>query len=141
MKRRFNGFVLCGMFLSLAVLSAAGNVSGAEEKPTVFCHVEKEPDPLLMGSWKTVFGRRTEEGNYETNPVEYRLIKHEDRYAIYFHRISRGGKKQYTGWREWTIKGNEIIADTGVKIVAKDGQVYFIWTDGNPTKMTRVGAK
>lgn len=134
-------FVVLLSFLLTAVSIpyAADNLAGSKEKPTLFCQVVKEPNPLLVGSWKCTFERRTEEGNYETNPVEYRLLKYGDQYALYFYRLSRNGRKQYIGWRAWTINGDEITSDTGVKIVAKDGDVFFIWQDGKPTKMTRVG--
>lgn len=121
--------------------SRAGNLENIAGEPTAFCTVLKEPDPVLLGSWKCMFERRTEEGTYETNPVEYLLRKYGDKYALYFYRIARDGRKQYMGWRPWTINGSEIIADTGVKIVAKDGEVFFVWTDGKPTKMTRTGLK
>ncbi len=119
-------------------LASASNL-GTKGKPDVFCRVLKEPDPLLMGSWKCMFERRLEEGGWETDPAEYRLLKYEDKYALYFYRVSRGGKKKYMGWREWTINGAEITSDMGVKIFTENGEVFFVWQDGKPTKMTRTG--
>lgn len=88
-----------------------------------------------------MFERQLEEGGWDTDPVEYRLIKYEDKYALYFYRVSRGGKKKYMGWREWTINGTEVLSDTGVKIFTQNGEVFFVWQDGKPTKMTRTGVK
>ena len=127
------------LLLGFVADSSASNLGGSSEKPDVFCRVTKEPDPALMGSWKCMFERKLEEGGWDTDPVEYRLIKYEDKYALYFYRVSRGGKKKYMGWREWTINGPEILSDTGVKIFTQNGEVFFVWQDGKPTKMTRTG--
>jgi hypothetical protein len=139
MKRPCIATLIVILFLSFVVDSSASNLGGASGKPDVFCKVIKEPDPALMGSWKCMFERKLEEGGWETDPVEYRLLKYEDKYALYFFRVSRGGKKKYIGWREWTINGTEILSDTGVKIFTQNGEVFFVWQDGKPTKMTRIG--
>jgi len=127
------------LLLIFVACPSASNLGGASGKPDVFCQVIKEPDPALMGSWKCMFERKLEEGGWDTDPAEYRLIKYEDKYALYFFRVSRGGKKKYIGWREWTINGTEILSDTGVKIFTQNGEVFFVWQDGKPTKMTRIG--
>jgi len=138
--KRLSATALMGVILlGLAVCASASNLGAAGEKPDVFCQVIKEPDPLLMGSWKCMFERRLEEGGWEDNPAEYRLVKYEDKYALYFYRVSRGGKKKYMGWREWTIDGAQITSDTGVRIFTENGQVFFVWQDGKPVKMTRIG--
>jgi hypothetical protein len=139
MKRLSTTMLIATILLGLAASSAASNLGGATGKPDVFCEVLKEPDPLLMGSWKCMFERRLEEGGYETNPAEYRLIKYEDKYALYFYRVSRGGKKQYMGWREWTVNGTQITSDSGVRIFVDKGEVFFAWQDAKPVKMTRIG--
>jgi hypothetical protein len=127
------------ILLCFAAGSSASNLGASSEKPDVFCQVKKEPDPALMGSWKCMFERRLEEGGWETNPVEYRLIKYEDKYALYFYRVSRGGKKKYIGWRDWTINGTEILSNTGVRIFVENGEVFFVWEEGKPVKMKRTG--
>jgi hypothetical protein len=139
MKRLSTTALIVAFLLGMAASLPASNLGGATGKPDVFCQVIKEPDPLLMGSWKCMFERRLEEGGYETNPAQYRLIKYEDKYALYFYRVSRGGKKQYMGWREWTIDGTQITSDTGVRIYVERGEVFFAWQDGKPVKMTRIG--
>jgi hypothetical protein len=139
MKRLVTTAMTVAILLGLAASSPASNLGGATGKPDAFCQVIKEPDPLLMGSWKCMFERRLEEGGYETNPAEYRLVKYEDKYALYFYRVSRGGKKQYMGWREWTINGIQITSDSGVRIFVDKGEVFFAWQDGKPVKMTRIG--
>lgn len=139
MKRPKTIALIIAILLGLASSLSASNLGGATGKPDVFCRVLKEPDPLLMGSWKCMFERRLEEGGYETNPAEYRLIKYEDKYALYFYRVSRGGKKQYMGWREWTIDGTQILSDTGLRIFVEKGEVFFAWQGEKPVKMTRLG--
>ena len=88
-----------------------------------------------------MFERRLEEGGWDTDPAEYRLLKYEDKYALYFYRVSRGGKKKYMGWRDWTIDGNQITSKTGVRIFTENGEVFFVWQDGKPVKMTRIGVQ
>ncbi len=139
MKRLSTSALMAITLLAFTACASASNLGGASEKPDVFCRVIKEPDPLLMGSWKCMFERRLEEGGWDTDPAEYRLLKYEDKYALYFYRVSRGGKKKYMGWREWTINGAQITSDVGVKIYTENGEVFFVWQDGKPTKMTRTG--
>jgi hypothetical protein len=141
MKRPCITTLIVIILLGSVAYSSASNLGGASGKPDVFCQVMKEPDPALMGSWKCMFERQLEEGGWESNPVEYRLIKYEDKYALYFYRVSRGGKKKYMGWREWTINGTEILSDSGVKIFTQNGEVFFVWQGGKPTKMTRTGVQ
>jgi hypothetical protein len=139
MKRVLISWLSFILLLGAIPHSFASNLGDSGGKPDVFCHVLKEPDPALMGSWKCTFERCLEEGGWESNPVQYRLIKYEGKYALYFSRISRSGKKQYIGWRDWTVNGTEILSNTGVKIFAKDGEVFFVWRDEKPVKMTRIG--
>ena len=138
MKRLSITALAVAMLLGLAALAIASNLSQATGKPNLFCQVLKEPDPLLMGRWKCMFERDLEEGGSETNPAEYRLIKYEGKYALYFFRESRGGRKRYMGWREWTINGTQITSDSGAKIFVENGDVFFLWRDGTPVKMTRI---
>ena len=140
--KRLSAIALMGIILlGLTVCASASNLGSASEKPDVFCQVIKEPDPHLMGSWKVMFERRLEEGGWDTDPAEYRLLKYEDKYALYFYRVSRGGKKKYMGWRDWTIDGNQITSKTGVRIFTENGEVFFVWQDGKPVKMTRIGVQ
>jgi hypothetical protein len=141
MKRTIGTALIVAFLFGLVSYADPSYVDSVKEKPDVFCRVLKEPDPMLMGSWKCTFELRLEEGGWDTNPAEYRLIKYEGKYALYFYRVSRGGKKKYVGWREWTINGTEITSDTGVRIFMQDGQVFFVWQDEKPTKMTRIGAQ
>jgi hypothetical protein len=109
--------------------------------PTVFCNVSRPPAPELMGGWKCIFGRYMEKGETESNSAEYWLVKYDDKYALYFHRVSRMGRKKYSGWRAWSINGNEIISDTVVRIFTQNGEVYFVWENEPPTKMTRIQSR
>jgi hypothetical protein len=139
MKRVFISWLILIFLFGAVATSSASNLGDSSGKPDVFCQVLKEPDPALLGSWKCTFERRLEEGGWESNPIEYRLIKYEGKYALYFYRVSRNGKKKYIGWRDWTINGTEILSNTGVKIFAKDGEVFFVWQDEKPVRMTRIG--
>lgn len=47
-----------------------------------------------------------------------------------------GGAKRFVGWRDWTINGNEIDSGTGLRIVARDGVVYYRWENQAPEPMT-----
>lgn len=109
-------------------------------QPRVFCQVVKEPDPQLMGGWKCVWARPLEKTHdFDTNPVEYWLVKRGDRYALYFYRTKEDGIiKKYIGWKDWVINGTEINSDTGVKLFTKDGGVYFKWKQDTPIKMERI---
>lgn len=141
MKGVLTKVLFVAVILGLTGCAAASNLEGASGKPDVFCRVLKEPEPILMGSWKCMFERKLEEGGWDTDPAEYRLIRYEDKYALYFNRVSRGGKKRYMGWRDWTIDGTQITSETGVRIFSEGGQVFFVWQDGTPTRMTRTGGQ
>ena len=111
------------------------------ENPDVFCNLIQEPDPLLMGTWKGRFvrikGRTTPDSNY----VKYRLTKHGDKYALYFSRRWRSGKKRLAEWKNWTINGQEIAGEPqfGTRIFVEGSDVYFIMRGINkPVKMSRV---
>jgi hypothetical protein len=119
--------------------SMSGQLDGAAGKPDAFCRVLKEPDPMLMGSWKVSYEGSLDTGGTGSNTAEYRLIKYEDQYALYFYRVSLDRKKRYMGWRDWTINGTEITSTTGVKIFTRDGQVFLEWQGEKPTKMYRSG--
>jgi hypothetical protein len=138
MKRLSVSALAVAILLGLAAFSTASNIGQAIGKPDVFCQVLKEPDPLLIGSWTCIFERAIEDGKRETNPAEYRLIKSENQYALYFYRTSRDGRKRYMGWREWTINGTQITSGSGVRIFVENGEIFFAWKDGTPVKMTRV---
>jgi hypothetical protein len=107
-------------------------------KPTVFCSIVQEPDPVLLGGWKCTAPLGLEKGGFDINPVEYRLYKVDGQYALYFERIARDGRKRYGGWRPWTISGKEITSDTGITIYTKNGEVFFRFKDERAEKMTRI---
>jgi hypothetical protein len=141
MKKQFGMLLI--LILFLACTGCAGNGSsllpmGAGSEPTTFCHVVSPPNPLLMGGWQIVYVRTTETGESDANPVKYWLVKHGDRYALYFDRITRGGKKRFMGWKDWTIYGDEISSDTGVRIFVENGAVYYSWQGQAPGRMNRI---
>jgi len=111
-------------------------------KPDVFCNVIQKPDPLLMGTWECRFLRTVGKSRPDDNYVKYRLIKQDDKYALYFNPIWRDGKKKKTEWKNWTINGKEILGEPrrfGVKIFVRGEDVYFTIRDlDKPAKMSRV---
>jgi hypothetical protein len=140
MKKIGVKLLLVAVFIGLAGCASMSNqLAGAEGKPDVFCRILKEPDPLLMGSWKVTYESTLDTGGAASNTAEYRLIKVEDKYALYFYRVSLDRKKRYMGWREWTINGTDISSVTGVRIFTRDGQVFLEWQGEQPTKMYRTG--
>jgi len=134
------GVLIVIIFLGFLGCASVSNYSdGAVGKPDSFCRVITEPDPMLMGSWKVNYEAKLDTGGSGSNTAEYRLIKYDDKYALYFYRVSLDRKKRYMGWREWTINGTEITSDTGVKIYTRDNQVFLEWQGERPVKMYRSG--
>lgn len=112
-----------------------------KQKPDAFCEVIQEPAPLLMGAWECNFTRYVGRSLPDENYVMYELIKYHDKYALYFYRTWKKGRKKKNEWKNWTIKGEEILGEArfGVKIFVKGGNVYFtIRGLVNPAKMSRV---
>jgi hypothetical protein len=109
-------------------------------KPDVFCNVIQKPNSLLMGTWECRFSRvRSDLTKLDKNYVKYRLIKHEDKYALYFHRTWRSGRKKIQEWKNWDINGQEISGPYGVRIFVQNRNVYFtIRGLDEPAKMTRL---
>jgi hypothetical protein len=138
MKQMGTNVLVFVVFVGLVGCTSMSNqLTGADVKPGSFCRVLNEPDPMLMGNWKVNYESTLDAGGSGSNIAEYRLIKYEDKYALYFYRMSPERKKSYVGWREWTIDGTEITSDTGVKIFTRDGQVFLEWQGEKPTKMYR----
>jgi hypothetical protein len=112
-----------------------------KQKPDVFCEVIKKPSPLLMGAWQCSFTRYVGRSHPDENYVMYELIKYDDKYALYFYRVWKKGKKKKKEWKNWTINGEEILGEArfGVKIFVRGGDVYFtIRGLVAPAKMSRV---
>jgi hypothetical protein len=139
MKKMITSALIVVSLFGLVACASMSSLSGAEGKPDVFCRVIKEPDPMLMGSWKCSFESNLEGGGWGSNTSEYRLVKYEDKYALYFYRVSLDRKKRFMGWRDWTIDGTQITSDTGVTIFTQNGQVFLVWQDEKPVRMTHTG--
>jgi len=111
-------------------------------RPYVFCSVIQKPDPLLMGTWESRFVRTLGKSRPDDNYVKYRLLKQDDKYALYFYRTWRDGSKKKAEWKNWTINGKEILGEPrrfGVKIFVRGEDVYFTIRDlDKPAKMSRV---
>jgi hypothetical protein len=126
----------------LVVLTLAGcqtmQFDAQNSKPTVFCTVVQEPDPVLLGGWRCTARVPQERGAVDINPVNYWLIRVDGQYALYFERIARDGRKHYRAWEPWTISGKTITSDTGVTIYTENWGVFFRFRDERPEKMTRI---
>ena len=106
-------------------------------KPGTFCKVVEPPHPLLMGGWQAIHPRFVSKlGHDKLDTIQYWLGQYGDRYGLYFYREKEDADKVYRGWREWTIKGNEIQSGTGVRLFTENGKVYYSWKGDKPTEMT-----
>ena len=116
-------------------------VDDSELKPDTFCQVIQKPAPLLMGTWECSFSRYVARSHSDENYVRYKLINYDDKYAVYFYRTWKSGKKEIREWKNWTINGQEILGEPqfGVKIFVQGGEVYFtIRGLEDPVEMSRV---
>jgi hypothetical protein len=95
-----------------------------------------------MGGWKCGYIRiNPEDSSMDSNDVRCWLVKRGSDYALYFLRTSRGGRKRYAGWRDWTIDGDTISSpssSTPVSIYVQGADVYFRMRDEPPVKMNRM---
>lgn len=133
--------LLVGSFVAAAGAAADRDISQSDVagEPTAYLNVVQEPDPALLGGWKVEWRRYREKGSrVDINPVQYWLVKHGDRYALYFYRIKKEAGKRFEGWKDWTANGNEIVSDTGIRFFARNGNVYFQWKDDQPIQMNRI---
>ena len=138
-------FTILLIYLLIFVGCATTKGTAPEEfggKPDVFSSVMQKPDPLLMGTWECRFVRTVGRSRPDNNYVKYRLIKHGDKYGLYFYRTWRDGRKKKAEWKNWTINGKEILGQPrtfGVKIFVQGEDVYFtIRALDKPAKMSRV---
>lgn len=110
-----------------------------ELKPDVFCEVIQEPDPLLIGTREGHFTRAEDWADLDKNYVKYKLIKYDDKYALYFYRRWHSGTKRANEWKNWTINGKEITGKYGVRIFVQGSDVYFTMRGAKePAQMIRV---
>ena len=109
-------------------------------KPDVFCDVIQEPDPLLIGTREGHFTRAEDWADLDKNYIKYKLIKYDDKYALYFYRRWHSGTKRANEWKNWTINGKEITGKYGVRIFVQGSDVYFTMRGvEEPAQMIRVG--
>lgn len=125
-----------GLALSTA-RSAEITPTDIASKPNVFMKVSQEPNPLLLGHWGCT-NVVTKSGDTFAEPIEYWLLKVDGKYALYFFRYKPSARKEYRGWREWYLKGDEISAPPEISIFVKGNEVYFQWKGDSPTKMMRI---
>ena len=121
------------IFLIFLLTSGGCAIKGGKSfsdlgEPDVFCKVIQKPDPLLMGTWE---GRLSRTGSdwtkIDKEYIKYKLIKYDDKYALYFYRTWNSGQKKVKEWKSWTIKGQEILGPSnyGIRIFVRAGGVYF----------------
>jgi hypothetical protein len=137
MKQLWIAVLLVAALLAWSPPVQAVKPNDPKATPTVFCTVLQEPDPALLGGWKGTAPLTLEDGSLDINPVKYWLYKFGDRYAIYFERNARGGRKRYQGWESWTISGKEIYSDKGIRIYTENGEVFFRWKTERAAKLKR----
>ncbi len=114
-------------------------LSDMEGKPTAYCKVVQEPNPLLLGHFGCVHRKFDEKtSGYVMEPIEYWLVKLGDKYALYFYRVKDGKGKAYKGWRKWYLEGDRINSGGNLEIFVKEGEVYYGWKSDRPTKMWRI---
>ncbi len=148
MKKMYVALMTTALLFVACAFAAAGQSGGISPSdvagtPTAFCKVLKEPNPILLGGWRGVHNRWISRASrFELDPVEFWLKKYGDKYAIYFYRSkAAGGDKVLKGWRSWTINGDQIYSETGVKLFTQNGEVFFSWeraTKEKPTKLTPI---
>jgi len=133
-------FLVFLFILGGCVTKASTPLDDSNLTPDVFCKVIQKPTPLLMGTWECSFSRYFGRSRSDENYVRYKLVKYDDKYALYFYRTWKSGKKKKTEWKNWTINGQEILGEPqfGVKIFVHGGDVYFtIRGLEEPVKMSR----
>lgn len=131
----------CMLLLSAASLVSAAEIkpSDVAGKPTVFCKVVKEPNPVLLSHFGCVHRTRDPKtDNVAMEPIEYWLLKIGDQYGLYFYRVKDGKGKKLRGWRKWYLEGDRINSGESAEIFVKDGEIYYGWKNDKPTKMTRI---
>ena len=125
--RKLTSFLI--VLLTLVGCATKGSKSFSDlGEPDVFCSVIQKPAPLLIGTWEAPFTRVKDIVNMDKNYVKYRLMEHDGKYALYFYRTWRGGKKRLKEWKNWSINGKEILGEPrkfGVKIFVQGNDVYF----------------
>jgi len=134
------------MTVCVLLVCAASTVFAAEirpsdvaGKPDVFCALDKEPNPALLGHYGCVHRKLNEKTNeYAMEPIEYWLVKFGDKYGLYFYRVKDGKGPKYRGWRKWYIKGDKINSGESSEVFVKDGAIYYGWRNDKPTQMTRI---
>ena len=110
-----------------------------ELKFDAFWNVIQKPDPLLAGIWEGRFTRAEDRANLDKNYIKYKLIKYDENYGLYFYRSWHSGKRKVKEWKKWSISGQEITSNYGVRTFVRDGNVFFNMRDvKEPAKMSRI---
>lgn len=128
-------------FLLPPVMVNAANIKSQDVAgtPNPFAKVIKEPNPRLIGGWQCTWQRyRAKQGKTDVNPIEFWLVKRDNRYGLYFYRFKAEENRRYSGWKDWTINGDEIISGTGVRFFTDGTDVFFQWESDKPTKMSPI---
>ena len=97
-------------------------------EPDVFCTVIQKPDLLLIGTWEGRLSRTGSDwASKDIEYIKYKLIRYDDKYALYFYRTWQSGQKKVKEWKNWTINGQEILGPSqyGIRIFVQAGGVYF----------------
>jgi hypothetical protein len=105
----------------------------AKNPPDSYCEVVADPNPILLGGWMTRVG--------DNNPVEFWLVKKEDRYAFYFFLRDNSLLKErlMSGWSEMILNGDWIYSPGMLfNFYTEGGKVYYRVRGGTPWEMKRI---
>jgi hypothetical protein len=142
--------VLFFAFSGCATSNTSPNITAENisEKPTIFCNVLKEPNPLLIGRWQCRMIKAPTYGGISNDPVAFWLVKNDiQQYALYFH--SKSPSSSFIGWYPFIVDGDIIIFSTNgkpplpgyIKFKIENGKIYFVSPDGQKNEMDRISEK
>jgi hypothetical protein len=117
--------LVCSL-LSLLMLTACVSSMGISQEdvsgsPTTYATVVKAPNPQLMGHW-----RRSTPPNLEKPWMfQYWLVKHGDKYAVFYNYDSRR-KNSFKGWASFNIDGDSMTSGVdGATFFVEGGKVFM----------------
>lgn len=117
--------MLAALSAFLLLTACAGSLGISQEEagstPTTYATVVNPPDPALMGHWR----RPNPSGLSKPWLFHYWLVKHGDKYAVYYHYDSRK-KNSFRGWASFTIDGKTMTSGVdAVTFTAESGGVIM----------------
>lgn len=123
MRPKLVSAILLAAVLTLAACQGLNSVSSEDVAgtPTTYAKIVKEPNSLLLGHWR----RPQPSGINRPWMFSYWLVKHGDKYAVYYFYDSHK-KNSFKGWADFTIDGDTMTSGVdGAMFFVKDGQVFM----------------